>query len=520
MIVQMSDVIKTLLQLVVDSIHAKMAPGEAKYDILSSGYQLSVSYPLMGDLIGGILAPPPFSSSVASSAITLPASGLRSCPTLASASPTDAVKFSIAQINSPLHANRNESISPTLRYSVQSVSASQSTLGSHDKSVVDTYSLILQFSVPNNFTETDAVLNLPFCSIFKSGSSILCNCNITSVTAYNVTLSCLDLNDLCPTYSVSSAIGERDIQESSSPRFSYDHPHFALRGRASINRRLDFDYSNGGLDDNEDESSDVVVEYDTIVISLKKEIEHTLSDLPGLPTVQSTSIIVFVVLFVFLVFAGIIGTHLWDRSDAVYLRYVQRLGLGTKLPLSKRFSAAMGTYKKHRDTSTINVPLGSPNKDNCKYLEGFVDGVEISHSNLKLHNIMHQQAPLGFGDESVASISIYGGEGSVQNLDWNHFTDHMACSSGDVESEQELSPRNIVQHAVSTDSNGMHTLHRRVNLGDSVDNESQRGMFTKASVDTLSVDHEVILRHSCPQKIFFLLTIYHMILLRRTDRLV
>ena len=205
----------------VSGVQKGLALGEAPVTLVTPNLQVMVASALVSETGNSILTTPPTEKQTAYGSlqpkITLGPQGLSSCT---SSSRSNYAEYSLVQwgVNpyatlEPIQSTlmRFSSVSPAYvppaamtRRSVQRKSISFAVNG------VPAYTIALQFSTVQQFnfsasadysTRSRSTPNftIPACTLYDGAQYVPCKgCNISSYTNYNVTYSCFDIEQLCP----------------------------------------------------------------------------------------------------------------------------------------------------------------------------------------------------------------------------------------------------------------------------------------------------------------------------------
>jgi hypothetical protein len=210
--------VEPAVQGLVSGVLMSMASGEEPISLTSDNIQITVSKKQVTSLGNEVLSPP---STAAQSAygsippkISLGPNGLSSCVFTGG-----YAQLSLLQWGNNPYPDSNSVKSPLLRFSSTST-APTNTNTSGTPTVtplvskvnltllgVPVYTITLQFSTIQdfNFSAQESGLRktnftLPVCTLFNGVTYVPCRgCNISSYTNTNVTYSCFDITQLCPT---------------------------------------------------------------------------------------------------------------------------------------------------------------------------------------------------------------------------------------------------------------------------------------------------------------------------------
>jgi hypothetical protein len=196
-----------------------MAPGQTPLILASTNTQMAVSNLLISGLSNAVIYTPSTAAQSFYGAIppklSLGPTGLSSCYNSA----TGYVGLSLLQWGINPYADSQSIRAPLVRFSTQSVeitgtvntTTTTSSLARLDKLLnqlpgVPVYTISLQFSVTQDFNFTTEInglkksnFTLPICTVYNGVRYVACSgCNVSSYTNHNVTYSCFDITQLCP----------------------------------------------------------------------------------------------------------------------------------------------------------------------------------------------------------------------------------------------------------------------------------------------------------------------------------
>jgi hypothetical protein len=200
----------------VKGVLMSMASGEEPISLTSDNIQISVSKKLVTSLSNEVLSPPLTAAQSAYGSIqpklTLGPNGLSSCVFTGG-----YAQLSLLQWGNNPYPNSNSIKAPLLRFSTTSTAPTNTNIPTTNilskeplsLSGVPVYTISLQFSTIQdfNFSAQESGLRksnftLPVCTLFNGVTYVPCRgCNISSYTNTNVTYSCFDITQLCPTTS-------------------------------------------------------------------------------------------------------------------------------------------------------------------------------------------------------------------------------------------------------------------------------------------------------------------------------
>jgi hypothetical protein len=294
--------VNSLINGVLDSV----VLGESSQDFVADNVRVSVRVPLLSDLAAnGTLSAPrsaaeEFYNTVVP-ALTLSSSGLDACSGDFSSS---FAKLSITQLSANPYIRRAASASSMLRYSATSTGISNvSSVTNSTISRSSYYFLTFPFSstqdfVLNRSSLAGATANITFPSCVQTdgtsatASALSCTgCNVSTYTAYNVTVLCEDITVLCP---------------------SYD----------SLDRRRQRRLSSVGTD-----TEQSVLSYGALVTAAGDEFVETLTFNPFAHLKQAKSVLIFLSILIFVIVGGLLvllKMDAFEHNQAVYVQAEER----------------------------------------------------------------------------------------------------------------------------------------------------------------------------------------------------
>ena len=285
-------------------VQSEMAGGEVPMVLHAKNLQLAITNSLVSSIGNTVLTIPSVTSNSAygsrSPKLTLGPMGLSQCPSIGS-----YAQLSVLQWSTNPYSNSKTMKSPLMRFSAETRNAASATttitaLGqsnTYRPSSVPAYTLSFQFSSPQifnfsaalNFNETgrrNSNYTIPECTQYDGTQYLPCNgCNVTSYTNYNVTYSCYDITQICPSLAKKRSLRDSDSDsDSDSDTGIYD-------------RNLDsytFPQS-GNSTNNPNPSAVAIATYGTLVRSVVAELSSVLSRNPFTKDLkQSTTVLIFV----------------------------------------------------------------------------------------------------------------------------------------------------------------------------------------------------------------------------------
>jgi hypothetical protein len=284
-----------------------MASGEYPIRIVTPNVQLAVTSTLV-TTIGDLTLPiPPTMTDEAfkrsQPKVTLGPKGLSSCIKIGSYAQLSLLQWAV----NPYLSSRPVK-SPLLRISsaiqadevvlsgLSSISNAARSSNTYKLPGVPAYTLSIQFSSPQNFN-FDAAINytskarskgnytIPVCTQYNGVAYVPCHgCNISTYTNYNVTYSCYDISQVCPTTIVRRRLeGLNEEDDTEDPEID-----------GNIESAMDDIYSRHLLSTNDDGDATAAspTTYGTLVQSIGAELSNVLSSNPFVR--PSVAVLVFV----------------------------------------------------------------------------------------------------------------------------------------------------------------------------------------------------------------------------------
>ena len=210
-------------------VQSGMAAGEFPITLITPNLRLKVTSTLVVGINNSVLPVPTtpiqIEQGFLSSKVTLGPTGLTACPNIGSYTQLSVLQWSVNP-----YANSRAIKSELLRFSTTSQASGNAVRrrlslqgNTYKLKGVPAYTLTIQYSTPQNFDFTAGLdysrteksksnYTIPECTRFDGKRYVSCNgCDITSYTNYNVTYSCYDISQICP-----SSVVRRSLLESSS----------------------------------------------------------------------------------------------------------------------------------------------------------------------------------------------------------------------------------------------------------------------------------------------------------------
>ena len=297
-------------------VQSEMAGGEVPMVLHAKNLQLAITNSLVSSIGNTVLTIPSMTSNSAygslSPKLTLGPMGLSQCPSIGS-----YAQLSVLQWSTNPYANSKTMKSPLMRFSAEtrnaaSATTTTTTLGqsnTYRQSSVPAYTLSFQFSSPQifnfsaalNFNETgrrNSNYTIPACTQYDGTQYLPCNgCNVTSYTNYNVTYSCYDITQICPSLAKKRSLRDSDSDSDSDSDNDNDIDSDSDSDTGIHDRDLgSYTFPQSGNSTNNPNPSTVAIAtYGTLVRSVVAELSSVLSRNPFTKDLrQSTTVLIFV----------------------------------------------------------------------------------------------------------------------------------------------------------------------------------------------------------------------------------
>jgi hypothetical protein len=325
-------------------VHQGMAAGEFPITLLTPNLQLKVTSTLVVGINNSVLSVPSTPSQIEQgiipSKITLGPTGLTLCPNIGS-----YTQLSVLQWSTNPYPHSKAVKSELLRFSATSQTSGNAvrrrlaaSINTFKLKGVPAYSLTIQYSSPQNFDfaagasytaagKSKSNYTIPACTKYDGKRYVSCNgCDISSYTNYNVTYSCYDISQICP-----SSVVRRSLLESSS----VDEEEVEEEDVDELIKGETFGYDESDTTDNDDDTrllagadddsaNGVPSTYGVLVRSIVGEISAVLSSNPfTLNLGQSKTVLIFVGCLSGFIFLMLLYLLRRDYKEKIQRTYVQ-----------------------------------------------------------------------------------------------------------------------------------------------------------------------------------------------------
>jgi hypothetical protein len=294
----------------VKGVQLGMAAGEAPIRLVTPNVQLAVISTLVTNKGGLSLPVPPTMNEellkTIQPKITLGPRGLSSCMKVGSYAQLSVHQWSVnpykgsRTLKSPLlAASAGDQTAPILP--MDTIVSNAEGGNRYPVYGVPAYFLSMQFSDPLNFDFEQAVnytsavgiksnYTMPACTQYDGSAYVPCRgCNISSYTNYNVTYSCYDITQICPTTSIKSRYLEEsfddDSEDSSDLWGSAQDLDNTTISSISYSRRLQSATDDGDV-------TSIPATYGVLEQSIAEQFSNVLSSNPFFR--PSTTVLIFV----------------------------------------------------------------------------------------------------------------------------------------------------------------------------------------------------------------------------------
>jgi len=307
-----------------------MVGGETPATIVSNGVRISAHRSLASDLGGSGLSPPQTEAeaqyATPGPAIILPKGGLSHCGLGGSSySQLSVMQWGVNPFGNSGNISSTNIKSPILRFSNKGPAIASNfdyTSTSTSSNDSDPYYIILQLTKSStviNATTNSSIQLIPDCKLPSANGYEDCPCNVSSVSATNVTYVCYDTSFLCPKTSRRLDTSEDDDES------SYTFSKSINDGR----RRL----SEDELTDDSSQSSSSS-DYGALLAAIANAAASVLSQNPFAVDWANAQAALFLVGSLIIAFtSGAVFFKAWDRRDRNALLYLsekpaKRAGVG------------------------------------------------------------------------------------------------------------------------------------------------------------------------------------------------
>jgi hypothetical protein len=352
-----------------------MALGETPITFSTTNLQLTVTSASVDSISDFILTMPASASQLAHAPIqpkiTFGSSGLSACAFSGSYAQLSLVQWKVNP-----YAGSNLVLNSLLRYS----STSQASSGAAPSKVTIeaqsglAYAVTLQFSKVQDFNFTAAAsfkerrgstsnFTIPACTLYNGAQYVPCvGCNISSYTNYNVTYSCYDITQLCPSTSARRDLGDTAVDdegESEGALFSDENVVSSERSPSSSSSR-----SLQTADDDGGATAPIAsATFGVLLQSIGAELSSVLSENPfSKPLGQSTIVLAFLGCFVGFIIISLLLLRRLDHRESLERIYLKNEGDVAARKLLEG-DIKNGGNGNHDDINS--KPMNASQKDAC-----------------------------------------------------------------------------------------------------------------------------------------------------------
>ena len=497
--------------LLVDGVQLGMAFGELNVSLVTSNIQVSVVSELITSSKSKVLTTPATASQLAYGSIqpklTLGPSGLSSCDFDGGYAHLSVLQWSVNP-----YAGSMAVKSPLLRLTsaVQATSAAvlnnglisneaQHGFKSFSLPGIPAYYVALQFSSKQDFnfsaissnrtatTRGYANFTLPACGMYNGTAYVHCKgCNISSYTDFNVTYSCFDITQLCPSSSVRRYLVEQTYRSPGAPVGDLDGGN----GQESQGV-VDFDGEGGDrhgrlLGVTADGSVTSSLSYGVLIKSIAAEVSAVLTSNPfKLDLAHSTVVLTFVGCLSGFIIIMIYYLLRRDYNEKVYNSYVKSEADNVARKLLKDDIRNGGNGDLH---ASFQTQVKSLNR-NIKSAKSFLTLVTSTFSRredlyCRKKGISFLGVNFDFDDHVIDEFdSDYGGDDSAagngraggSNFRFDNIYSTDSCDKIDITAQNTLEVNNSACIKSSKDS-------QRVDAGKDLSAQSAQQFGTSAVV--------------------------------------
>ena len=345
----------------VSGVQQGMAYGEDPVSLVTPNLQVTVSNSLVSSIGDSSITTPSTPSQTASGVlqpkITFGPSGLSGCSGVSTGTYT---QLSLVQWGKNPYAGSSTVKSSPIRFSAVSASSESRTTSlsaatsmrsgraSFPTNGVPVYTIALQFSLVQDFNFTANMnfgdkskntpnFTLPACTLYDGTQYVPCKgCNISSYTNYNVTYSCYDITQLCPSTSTRRFLsevvseeeyddGDEDYEIDEAAHSDYEYESEAWSDSNDVTRYSRSLQAASSDDDGNTEAVSSSATFGVILESVGQQLNNVLSNNPfSADLLQSTIVLTFVGCMTGFVFLMLMFLRRLDYKERVQKVYVKR----------------------------------------------------------------------------------------------------------------------------------------------------------------------------------------------------
>ena len=337
----------------IHGVQLGMVSGEDPVSLVSSNVQITLSNTLSSGNSQSVFSTPATDSQKAygtiSPKITLGPHGFSSCKLAGGYSQVSVLQWAVNPY--PLSTDVRTSLFRISATSEQGPTPARMKTMVNQSSILPAYTVALQFSTAHNFT-TSAIQRrnqtIPVCTLYDGMAYVSCKgCNVSSYTDFNVTYSCFDITQLCPTavslpatevpitsaslrfnstthaatsISPFTVTSKRSDQKGSSSRYLRNISTYGDEKDPYINRQTS---EVGSIESSTDISE--APAYGALINSVKQEIVNVLTSNPfKLNLKTSTTLLSFVGLLGGFIIIFLVYLLRLDQKEKLFKTYVKK----------------------------------------------------------------------------------------------------------------------------------------------------------------------------------------------------
>ena len=337
----------------IHGVQLGMVSGEDPVSLVSTNVQITLSNTLSSGNSQSVFTTPATASQLVYGTIppkiTLGPHGFSSCKLAGGYSQVSVLQWAVNPY--PLSTDVRTSLFRISATSEQGPTAARVKTMVNESSSVPAYTIALQFSTAHNFTTSATQRRnqtIPVCTLYDGMAYVPCKgCNVSSYTDYNVTYSCFDITQLCPTTvslaptkapityplirsnstilaatGISPSTGilrKKDVKGNSSRFLRYVGSHVVEEDQ-SINRRMS---EVGAVESSTDVSE--APAYGALFNSVKQELINVLTSNPfKLNLKTSTTLLSFVGLLGGFIIISLVYLLRLDQKEKLFKTYVKK----------------------------------------------------------------------------------------------------------------------------------------------------------------------------------------------------
>ena len=319
-----------------------MAAGEFPVTLITPNLRLTVTSTLVVGVNNSVLSVPSTPSQIEQgvipSKVTLGPKGLTLCPNIGS-----YTQLSVLQWSTNPYANSKAIKSQLLRFSTTSQTSGNaarrrltSSSNTYMLKGVPAYTLTIQYSTPQNFNfdagleytttgKSKSNYTIPACTKYDGKRYVSCNgCDISSYTNYNVTYSCYDISQICPSSVVRRSLLESSSEEEGAKEENEEEDEDT--GTYEGYHSTDSEDETRFLAGNDDDTSSIGVPstYGVLIRSIVGEVSAVLSSNPfTLNLGKSKTVLIFVGCLAGFIFLMLLHLLRRDNKERILKKYVK-----------------------------------------------------------------------------------------------------------------------------------------------------------------------------------------------------